>query len=720
MTRTAAFLCLAAFAVPCLAQNQPTKVIPPKPAAQPGQMTFEGEIVKNRPNDAIKATPLIPREVLFGNPERSRVTISHDGKTLAWLAPQDGVMNIWVAPATDAKAAKCITADKLRGIRQYQWAYNGSILYLQDDGGDENWKVYSISPAGGAAKDLTPFTDIKGPDGQPIKLPSGKLLRPRAEIEEVSDRFPDEILIGLNNRNPRHSDIYRCNIKTGDLKLIQKNDDYDGFITDDSFSVRMAVQTQPDGSIKVLKANGKDGFEAVDSIPQEDSLTAQPAGFDASGETLYWSDTRGRDTAALIAQNVKTGEKKVLAEDKRADVSGSLAHPKTGKVQAVAFNYDRERWTFIDDSVRPDIETLQKTAEGDIAITSRTLDDSKWTVAIRPDNGPVRYYLYDRGTHKADFLFTNQPKLESMPLSHMTPVTVKTRDGLTLVNYLTLPAQYDKDNNAKPDAGPLPMVLFVHGGPWARDTWGFNPYHQWLANRGYAVLSVNYRGSTGFGKKFINAANGEWAAKMHNDLIDAVNWAVEQKIAKKDKVAIMGGSYGGYATLVGLTFTPDVFACGVDIVGPSSLATLLDNIPPHWYPFLPQLTTRVGDHKTPEGRKYLDTRSPLTFVDKINKPLLIGQGANDPRVKQSEADQIVAAMQKKKIPVTYVLYPDEGHGFARPPNNKSFNAVTEQFLSQHLGGASEPINGDFDGSSITIPAGVDLISGLSEPLANKK
>lgn len=445
MTRTA-LLCLAALAAPCVAQTQPTK--PAQPAKPGGEMTFQGEIVKNRPGDAIKATALIPRDVLFGNPERSRLTISHDGKSLAWLAPQDGVMNVWVAPATDVKAGKCITSDKGRGIRQYQWAYNGRILFMQDEGGDENWKVYSIDPAGGAAKDLTPFTDIKGPDGQPIKLPSGKLLRPMARIEEVSPRFSDEILIGLNNRNPRHHDLYRCNINTGELKLVMKNDTYDGFLTDQAFAVRMAVQTQPDGSMSVLKADGKGGFEAVESIPQEDAMTAQPAGFDASGETLYWSDTRGRDTAGFFAQNVKTSEKKLLAEDKKADVSGTIAHPKTGKIQAVAFNHERERWMFIDDSIRPDIETLQKTAEGDVIVSARTYDDSKWTVAFRPDNGPLRYYLYDRATKKADFLFTNQPKLEGMPLSKMMPVTIKSRDGLDLVSYLTVPVQYDKDGNA--------------------------------------------------------------------------------------------------------------------------------------------------------------------------------------------------------------------------------------------------------------------------------
>jgi dipeptidyl aminopeptidase/acylaminoacyl peptidase len=258
------------------------------------------------------------------------------------------------------------------------------------------------------------------------------------------------------------------------------------------------------------------------------------------------------------------------------------------------------------------------------------------------------------------------------------------------------------------------MVLDVHGGPWARDNWGFNPQHQWLANRGYAILSVNYRGSTGFGKKFVNAANKEWAGKMHDDLLDAVNWAVENKVAQKDKVAIMGGSYGGYATLVGLTFTPDVFACGVDIVGPSNINTLLQTIPPYWAPAVSIWKHRVGDHTSAEGREFLDSRSPLARVEKIKKPLLIGQGANDPRVKQSEADQIVKAMQEKNIPVTYVLYPDEGHGFARPENRMSFMAVTEAFLGEHLGGRVEPIGDDFKGSSIKVPTGAREIAGLAE------
>jgi dipeptidyl aminopeptidase/acylaminoacyl peptidase len=283
------------------------------------------------------------------------------------------------------------------------------------------------------------------------------------------------------------------------------------------------------------------------------------------------------------------------------------------------------------------------------------------------------------------------------------------------VSYLSLPAGSDSDGDGKPDH-PLPTVLFVHGGPWGRDEWGYNRDHQWLANRGYAVLSVNFRGSTGLGKKFVNAANGEWAGKMHDDLIDAVTWAEKNGIADPQKVAIYGGSYGGYATLVGVTFTPDTFACGVDLFGPSNLITLEQSIPPYWAPFLEQLTKRVGDFRNDDGQKLLTARSPLTHADAIKKPLLIGQGANDVRVKQAESDQVVKAMQAKSIPVSYVLFSDEGHGFARPANEKAFDAVAETFLAQCLGGSYEPVGNDFKGSTIKVPSGADQVYGVADAL----
>jgi len=392
-----------------------------------------------------------------------------------------------------------------------------------------------------------------------------------------------------------------------------------------------------------------------------------------------------------------------MAEDPRADASRVMFNPDTGVPQAVMFEYLRRDWTILDPSIKDDWEYLKKAAKGDLAIESRNRADTRWIVSYLRDDGPVAYYLYNRSSREAKFLFTNRSELEKYTLAPMKPVTIGARDGLELVGYLTTPV----DVKAK----KLPMVLLVHGGPWARDSWGYNGIHQWLANRGYAVLSVNFRGSTGLGKAFLNAGNKEWAAAMHNDLIDAVNWAVTEGIADPDKVAIMGGSYGGYAALVGVTFTPDFFAAAVDIVGPSHLRTLLESIPPYWEPVRAMFDARVGSL---EDTAYLDSISPLTRVDAIKKPLLIGQGANDPRVKEAESMQIVDAMQAKNLPVTYVLFPDEGHGFRKPDNTMAFFAVTESFLAKHLGGRAEEIDSVVRSSSAQIKAGAELIPGLQE------
>jgi dipeptidyl aminopeptidase/acylaminoacyl peptidase len=430
-------------------------------------------------------------------------------------------------------------------------------------------------------------------------------------------------------------------------------------------------------------------------------------------------DSRDRNTAALYEFDMETNKQTSLAEDPKSDVSGFIIHPKENKVQAVAFTYERKHWQILDQTIEEDLAYLRTVADGDIEVVSRTLNDKLWIVAYLMDNGPLRYYCYDHEAKKTRFLFTNRKDLEEIPLARMHPVTIKARDGLKLVSYYTLPVDSIHDADGIPSR-PLAMVLLIHGGPWGRDSWGYNPHHQWLANRGYAVLSVNFRASSGFGKDFINAGNREWGAKMHEDLIDAVDWAIQKGVANSGRVAIAGGSYGGYATLVGLTFTPEKFACGVDIVGPSNLVTLLRSIPPYWEPQVELFTTRVGDHRTEEGRAFLTSRSPLTYAHKIQRPLLIGQGANDPRVKQAESDQIVQAMQDKSIPVTYALYADEGHGFARPKNRLSFNALMELFLAKHLGGRYEPIKDEFKESSISIPAGAKGIPSLMEALRRNR
>lgn len=647
-------------------------------------------------------TPIIARQVLFDNPQRSMARLSPDGQYLSYLAPADGVLNVWVGSPDEPGAAQPVTQDKTRGIRQYFWAYTSRhIIYRQDVGGDENWRVYSVDVESRETTDLTPLEKVA------------------ARIENVSDKFPDEILILLNDRNEQLHDIHRVNIATGERELVLENEGFVGFLTDDDYQVRFGMRMTETGGSEYLKRTAGGGWEPFINIDMEDMVTTNLLDFDESGEKLYLLDSRGRDTAALALLDLSSGNFEILAENSRADVSAILAHPTKKHVQAAGANYERLEWQTLDDEMAKDLEVLRGVAVGEIQVVSRTQDDSRWVVAYLIDDGPVRYFFYDRAQQRADFLFTNREDLEGLPLAKMHSVVLKSRDGLDLVCYLTLPVWSDADGDARPSQ-PLPLVLDVHGGPWARDSWGYNSVHQWLANRGYAALSVNYRGSTGFGKEFINAANKEWAKAMHDDLLDAVDWAIKEKITDVDRVAIYGGSYGGYATLVGLTFTPDVFACGVDIVGPSNLITLLETIPPYWKPQLDFMTTRIGDHRTEEGQKLLRERSPLTYVERIKKPLLIGQGANDPRVKQSESDQIVSAMQAKSIPVTYVLYPDEGHGFARPENRMSFYAVVEGFLKANLGGRSEPIGDDFEGSTVTVPAGAGDIEGLEAALQVKQ
>ena len=659
---------------------------------------------------SIDEIALIPRDVLFGNPQRAQPRLSPDGKWLSFLAPVEGVLNVWAGPADDLSKAVPVTEDKKRGIRNHDWAYDAQhILYIQDKDGDENWHVYATNVESRKTKDLTPIDGVN------------------ARVQGVSEKFPQEILVGLNDRDPRLHDIWRVNIDTGEKELVQKNHGVAGYAIDDNFQIRLALNFTQFGGQVLLKPEGEGDeqqWTEFMAFGPEDAMTSGPAGFDKTGRILYLEDSRNRNTAGLFSVNLDTGDTELIAEDDRCDVGGILAHPTEKNIQAVSFTYDRTEWKILDESIAPDFDYLKGflrvMGDGEIVVSSRTLDDTQWIVAFFFDDGPVKYYRYVREPErKAIFLFNNRDDLSDYPLVKMHAPVVESRDGLELLCYLSLPPGSDPDNDGRPDK-PVPMVLNVHGGPWARDAWGLNPYHQWLANRGYAVLSVNYRGSTGFGKEFINAANSEWAGKMHDDLIDAVNWAIDEKIAVKDKVAIMGGSYGGYATLVGLTFTPDVFACGVDIVGPSSLVTLLQNVPEYWMPFMPVMKVRVGDADTEEGRAALLKRSPLTLVDKIKKPLLIAQGANDPRVTQLEADQIVAAMKEKNIPVTYVLYPDEGHGFARPENRKSFNAVTEAFLAEHLGGRFEPVGKDFEGASITVPAGAEQVPGLELALPAAK
>jgi dipeptidyl aminopeptidase/acylaminoacyl peptidase len=609
--------------------------------------------------------PLIPREVLFGNPEKAGVQISPDGKYLAYLAPDDkNVLQVWVKPVVGGEAKK-VTSDEKRGIRQYFWPHDGKhILYLQDTGGDENFHLFASELATGKTRDLTPFDGV------------------RVQGVELDEKHPDTILVALNKRDKAAFDMHRMTISTGEEKLDTQNPGMVlGWTTDKDFVVRAATAVNPKTGGYDLMVREKPGAEWKTVKQWTNEEQGQAAGFGADANTLYVIGNDATDTMRLTRLDLATGKEEVVAEDKTADVSGALIDDKKRIPLAVSFTRARNEWKVLDDSVKADFEALAKVRRGDFVINNMTDDQTKWVVAYQTDDGPTAYYLYDRPAKKAEFLFVNNSKLENVKLARMEPIEFKAADGLTVHGYLTKPVGVEPKN--------LPTVLLVHGGPWARDTWGFNPLVQFLANRGYAVLQVNFRGSTGYGKAFLNAGNREWAGKMHQDLIDAKNWLVGQGVADPKRVAIMGGSYGGYATLVGLTFTPDEFACGVDIVGPSNIVTLLKTVPPYWAPAKALFAKRVGDLEKEE--EFLKERSPLFKVNYITKPLLIGQGANDPRVKQAESDQIVEAMRKNGKPVEYVVYPDEGHGFARPENRLHFNAVTENFLAKHLGGRAEPV-----------------------------
>ena len=616
--------------------------------------------------------PLIPREILFGNPERARPQLSPDGKYLAYIAPDEkNVLQVWMR-TVGQQDDRQLTHDQKRGIRIYFWTYDGEqLIYLQDSEGDENWHCYSANIHSNIVRDLTPF---QGVQAQPVAL---------------DPNFPDQMLVGLNLQDLSKHDVYRVNLKNGAVELDTENPgNIVSWTADSEFKVRSATAATPDGGYDLLYRESTD-WETLRHWGPDDEGNA--VSFSADNRTLYIIGSHEANAQRLLALDLTTRQETIVASDPEYDVGGVIVHPVSRILQAVSFYRDKQEWQVLDQSIAADFDAIAQVRQGEFGISSRDLADRTWLVTYMTDDGPVYYYAYDRKSKNSTLLFSNQPKLEELQLATMQPISFQARDGLTIHGYLTTPVGISAKN--------LPTILLVHGGPWVRDTWGYDPEAQWLANRGYAILQVNFRGSTGYGKAFLNAANREWGAKMHDDLIDAVNWLVQQGIADPQKVAIMGGSYGGYATLVGLTFTPEVFAAGVDIVGPSNLITLMQSIPPYWAPMKAMFAHRLGDLDTEPD--FLKARSPLFFADRIQKPLLIGQGANDPRVKQAESEQIVEAMHKAGKPVEYVLYTDEGHGFARPENRLHFYAKAEEFLAKYLGGRFEPAE-DISGSSAVV------------------
>jgi dipeptidyl aminopeptidase/acylaminoacyl peptidase len=601
---------------------------------------------------------LIPRDVLFGNPERVAPRISPDGTQLAWIAPRDGVLNVWVAPigppGVGWDAAAVVTDDTDRGIRSFTWA--------RDTGGDENWRLYDVDMETMDRRDLTPFDGIQ------------------ARILATSKRHRDEVLVGMNRDNPQLHDVYRLDLPSGELVKVIENPGYAGWLADEELAVRGALAPLPDGGFDLLVRDSADGdWRTLVTITADDAPASDVLSFSGDGRSLLAISSADTDTGRLCRIDLASGEIDVLLEDPEADVAGAMLHPDTRDPQLVQVLKDRAEYYVLDPSVEADFKAIRALHPGDPQPVGRDEADATWLIAFTDDAGPVQYFAYDRASRTGSFLFDSRPELSRYDLARMDPFSFTARDGLTIHGYVTFPPGVERSG--------LPMVLDVHGGPQARDVWGFNPEAQWLANRGYMSVQVNYRGSTGYGKSFVSAGDREWGAKMHDDLLDAVQYVVDQGWADPKKVAIYGGSYGGYAALVGAAFTPDVFCCAVDIVGPSNLQTLLETVPPYWKPVIAQLYRRVGNPET--DKEFLWSRSPLSRVHDIRIPLLIAQGANDPRVKQAESEQIVTALKDAGIDYEYMLFPDEGHGFAKPENRLKFYATAERFLARHLGGRFE-------------------------------
>ncbi|GHT90688.1 peptidase S9 [Alphaproteobacteria bacterium] len=645
---------------------------------------------KSESNSAVKKTAkpaknpantLIPRKVLLAKPDRFCVSMNHAGDKIAYVARKGDQVEVRVEDLS-GKLLNKFSIKPTRGLNEMGlvWMFTGNhILVPQDENGDENYQIYCLDVATGKSKNLTPFNGAK------------------SSPEKISKKYPQDVIIACNKDDAQWFDAYRVNIITRKIDLVFKNRVYGELIFDSDLNLRIANKTLQDGSEEIHALhNGK--FELFKKVPFEDTKNSKSLFFSSDCKTFYALDSSGKDKNALVAYDLENKTSKMLYTSDLADISSIDTDPNTRAPRAVVVNYLKPEIFALDPSVAKDMEYLKSKSEGaTVNILEKNDKNNIWLVAFSSPTMSTKYYLYRRDEKNnrplsLKYLFASQPELDKYKLQEMTPVVIKSRDGLDFVCYLTKAFNFKEGSQSK-------MVVFVHGGPWARDGFGFDKTAQLLANRGYSVLQINYRGSTGFGKAFTNAINHN-LDKVRNDIIDGVNWAIENKIADKKQIAIMGGSFGGYSTLAGLAFTPDVFCCGVDVVGPSNWITLFKKVPPYWIPHMVGWYRCAGDPRTEEGRAELLANSPITRVKNIKKPLVIFQGEHDPRVNKAESDQMVADMKKNGLNVVYVLYPDEGHGFLREPNSISYLAITEKFLSRVLGGWFESIHEkELEGSS---------------------
>ena len=616
--------------------------------------------------------PLIDRQLFFGDPEITGGRLSPDGKFIAFIKPLDGTRNIWVKRTGEPfEAARPVTADTKRPIPRFFWSEDGKfILFVQDQGGDENFNVYAVDPA------ASPAPGQKVPAARNVTEAKGA----RAQIHGVPETDPDTLYVGLNDRDPAWHDLYKVTLSTGKRTLLRKNTErMTGWVFDLKDQLRLATRAAENGDTELLRVDG-DGFKKIYSCNVVE--TCDPLRFHKDGKRVYLMTNKGEaDLIRLVLLDLGTGREELAEADplNRVDLERPIFSNVTDEHAATLYADDKMRIYFKDKGLEADYELLQKRLPGkEIAFDSRTKDERLFLVTAVSDTEPGETYLFDRNSKSLTLQYRVREKLPRQHLAEMKVIRYKSSDGLEIPAYLSLPKGVPAKN--------LPLIVLPHGGPWGRDTWGYRGHAQFYANRGYAVLQPNFRASTGYGKTFLNAGNNEWGQKMQDDLTWGVKHLVAEGVADPKRIGIMGGSYGGYAALAGLAFTPDLYAAGVSIVGPSNLVTLLQSIPPYWEQMRKLFVERMGDLATPEGRAQLERQSPLNSAGKIKTPLLVIQGANDPRVKRVESDQIVVALRERGFPVEYLVAPDEGHGFTKPVNNMAAFAATEKFLAKHLGG----------------------------------
>ena len=613
---------------------------------------------------------LLDRDLFFGDPEILAAQISPDGMYIAFLRPYKGTRNIWVKRTEDPfSAARPITQQTKRPVSMYFWSRDAKyLLFVQDQGGDENFNVYAVDPAGGkkgAIPDARNLTDVKGV---------------RAEIIDVPRTDPAVIYVGLNDRDKAWHDLYRVNIATGERTLVRKNTDRIAtWVFDNTGQLRLALRSARNGDTEFLRADS-DSFHQIYSCTLFEQCRAFQ--FHKDGKRVYIASNHGSgNLVRLSLLDVENGHEEQVESDpmKRVDLSDAQFSDVNDELLLTSYEDDKPRHYFRDKSVEADYKLLLSKVGGkEISPVSKTKNERKWLVSAWSDTEPGETYLFDRDTKKLTFEYRIREKLPRESLSKKQPIRYESSDGREIPAYLTIP------NGVQPKN--LPVIVFPHGGPWGRDVWRYDNMSQFFANRGYAVLQPNFRASVGFGKDFLNGGNGQWGRKMQDDITWGVKYLIRKGIADPKRIGIMGGSYGGYATLAGVAFTPDLYAAAVAVAAPVNLITLLGTIPPYWEAGRTELYSRMANPNTPEGKALLEAESPLNSASKIKTPLMVVQGANDPRVKQAEAEQIVIALRDRGFPVEYLLAPDEGHGYARPVNNMAMMMASEKFLAAHLGG----------------------------------